>query len=87
MKHIPPAMTLTNDLVISDEEILKIIRSLNSYKAHGWDEIYVRVIKMSDAALVAPLKIIFINCLRCGIFNKYGNVPMSYPFAKRMRKM
>ena len=49
---------------ISEEKILKIIRSLNPNKAHGWDEIFVRMIKLSDTALVAPLKIIFANCLR-----------------------
>ena len=45
-----------------------MIRSLNPNKAHGWDEISVRLIKLSDDALVLPLKIIFTNCLRCGLF-------------------
>ena len=68
LQHIPVAASLINDFVISDEKILKIIRALNSNKAHGCDEISVRMIKLSDAALVVPLKIIFTNCLRCGIF-------------------
>ena len=73
----PVTDTLISDFFISDEKILKIIRSLNSNKAHGWDEISVRMIKLSDAALVIPLKIIFTNCLRCGLFPeiwKYANV-------------
>ena len=76
-EHIPVTFTLKNTFAISEEKILQIIRSLNPNKAHGWDEISVRMIKLSDAALVAPLKIIFTNCLRSGIFPqiwKHGNV-------------
>ena len=37
--------TLLTEFHLSDEKILKIIRSLNPNKAHGWDEISVRMIK------------------------------------------
>ena len=73
----PATTTLINDFVISDEKILNIIRSLIPNKAHGWDEISVRMIKLSDVSLVLPLKIIFTNCLRRGLFPeiwKYANV-------------
>ena len=73
----PVPATLISDFIISEEKILSIIRSLNPNKAHGWDEISVRMIKISDAALVIPLKIIFTNCLRSGLFPeiwKYANV-------------
>ena len=73
----PATTTLINDFVISEERILNIIRSLNPNKAHGWDEISVRMIKLSDVSLVLPLKIIFTNCLRRGLFPeiwKYANV-------------
>ena len=86
-QHTPETTTLINDFIISEEKILNIIRSLNSNKAHGWDEISVRMIKLSDAALVVPLNIIFINCLRCGLFPqiwKYANV---VPVHKKMRKI
>ncbi len=69
--------TLLNEFCISEEKILKIIRSLNPNKAHGWDEISARMIKMCDIALVIPLKIIFMNCLRRGVFPeiwKHANV-------------
>ena len=39
--------TLISDFVISEEKILNIIRSLNPNKAHGWDEISIRMIKLS----------------------------------------
>ena len=48
---------MISDFVISEEKILNIIRALNPNKAHGWDEISVRMIKFSDVALVNPLKI------------------------------
>ena len=57
--HIPQDALVTDnmisDFVISDEKILNIIRALNPNKAHGWDEISVRMIKFSDVALVNPL--------------------------------
>ena len=74
---MPVPVALINEFSISDEKILNIIRSLNPNKAHGWDEISVRMIKLSDAALITPLKIIFTNCLRRGLFPetwKYANV-------------
>ena len=73
----PVNVPLRNDFIISEDRILNIIRSLNPNKAHGWDDISVRMIKLSDAALVIPLKIIFTNCLRSGLFPqvwKYANV-------------
>ena len=76
-QNIPVNATLLTDFHVSDENILKIIRSLNPNKAHGWDEISVRMIKMCDSALVVPLKIIFMSCLRDGTFPdiwKHANV-------------
>ena len=74
---MPIPVALINEFSISDEKILDIIRSLNPNKAHGWDKISVRMIKLSDAALITPLKIVFTKCLRCGLFPeiwKYANV-------------
>ena len=85
-QHIPLAASLINDFIISDEKILKIIRSLNSNKAHGCDVISVRMIKLSDAALVAPLRIIFTNCLRCGVFPQIWKSANVVPAHKRNEK-
>ena len=59
---------MINNVVISEERILAIIRSFNPYKVHGCDEISIRMAKLSDASLATPLKIIFTNCLRNGVF-------------------
>ena len=86
-EYAPETATPINDFVISDEKILKIIRSLNPNKALGWDEISVRMIKLSDAALITPLKMIFTNCLRRRVFQKYGNVQTLFLFIRKTRKI
>ena len=87
---VPIPIARIDDFEISDEKILNIIRSLNPNKAHGWDEISVRMIKLSDAALVIPLKIIFANCLSCGVFPqiwKHANVvPVHKKNEKNVKK-
>ena len=77
----PVVSTVLEDAVISEDKILKIIRSLNPSKAHGWDEIFVWMIRLSDDALVIPLKIIFMNCLNQEVFPeiwKYANMVPVY---------
>ena len=76
-QHDPVTTTLIEEFTISEEKILCIIRSLNSDKAHGWDEISVRMKKLSDAALILTLETISSNCLRQGVFPeiwKHANV-------------
>ena len=52
----------------STKENIKILPSLDINKAHGTDEIPVRMIKICDRALDKPLSIIFKNCIKCGKF-------------------
>ena len=42
----PLGVPVLTGLQISDEKILGVIRSLNSSKAHGWDDISIRMIKI-----------------------------------------
>ena len=73
-------------LIFSEEKILRIIRNLNPNKAHGWDEISVRMIKMCDNSLIIPLKLIFQNCLRRGIFPETWKQPNVVPVHKKNEK-
>ena len=57
-----------DDVSFSEPEILSIIRSLNSNKAHGWDGISIRMIKMCDETIALPLKIIFDTALKSGSY-------------------
>ena len=44
-------------LEFNEGEILKIIRALNINKAHGHDDISIRMIKICDKSLLKPLTI------------------------------
>ena len=46
-------------LNFNEDEILKIIRALNPYKAHGYDDISIRMIKSCEKSLLEPLIILF----------------------------
>ena len=85
-RNIPIPTSLISDLNISEEKILNIIRSLNPNKAHGWDEISIRMIKISDASLLTPLRIIFTNCLRQGVFPEIWKCANVVPVHKKNEK-
>ena len=82
---LPVAPPLTY-FVISSEKILSIIRSLNQDKAHGWDDILVRMIRLCNRELVFPLKLIFENCLRQGVFPEKWKNANVVPFHEKNEK-
>ena len=68
-----PEFTLLSENLLTDvnftrETILNIVRALNPKKAHGWDEVSVRIVKLLDESLATPLYLLFRNCLETGIF-------------------
>ena len=69
-RDVPLCAPLLNAFDISDEKILRIIRTLNPNKAYGWDEISIRMIKICDFSLVTPLRQIFGACKVQGTFPK-----------------
>ena len=52
----------------STYDILKIIRNLNPYKAHGHDMTSIRMLKICDESICKPQGIIFRLCLQNGKF-------------------
>ena len=78
--------TLIDDFVISEGKILNIIRSLNPNKAHGWDEISIGMIEISDISLVPPLKKTFTNCQRSGVFPAIWKCENVVPVHKKNEK-
>ena len=85
-QHVPVPTSLINDFNISEEKILNIIGSLNPNKAHGWDEIFIIMMKISDVSLLTPLKIIFTTCLRQGVFPEILKCTNVVPVHKKSEK-
>ena len=57
-----------NSLRISEQDILLIIKALDSSKAHGYDNLSIEMIKFCEESITIPLKIIFEEALKCGVF-------------------
>ena len=57
-----------SSLDINEDEILKIIRALNIHKAHGHDDISIRMIKTCDRSLLKPLTILFQNSMKSSCY-------------------
>ena len=54
-------------------DILNILKSLDANKAHGHDDISIRMLKLSQNSILKPLKFIFQSCLRTRLFNSLFN--------------
>ena len=66
-----------NDITIDHDSIVKIIKNLNTAKAHGWDGISIRMIKICEQSISIPLIIIFKKAILSGIYPdnwKKGNI-------------
>ena len=53
-----------NSLDFNEDEIIKIIRALNVNKAHGCDDISIRMIKICDKSLLKPLILLYENSIK-----------------------
>ena len=52
----------------ANEKLLKIIQLLDVNKAHGYDGISIKMLKLSSPSIINPLSIIFQKYLKSGIF-------------------
>ena len=57
-----------DSFTITDDEIKHLLKNINIGKATGPDNISANLLKMCGDTLVVPIKIIFLNILRTGIF-------------------
>ena len=70
-----------NTINFIDDDIISIIKSLDSKKAHGADNISIRMIKLCGDSIILPLTLIFEDCIDKGIFPdqwKLANVIPAY---------
>ena len=63
---LPRINNQLKDITVNKDKVLKLIRTLDTKKAHGCDEISVSMIKICDSSIVDPLGMIFEKCLSTG---------------------
>ena len=67
---------------INEKDIISIIKSLNSNKAHGYN-LSIRMIKICEESISLPLKIIFETSLKYGVFPEIWKKANVVPFHKK----
>ena len=73
-------------LDFNENEILKIIRALNVHKAHGHDDISIRMIQICDRTLLKPLIIIFQNSVKYSYYQDISKRSNVIPVHKKSDK-
>ena len=68
MDQAPYTTSLLSSVHIKESNILNILKFLDDNKAHGHDDISIRMLKLSQKSVLKPLKLIFENCLRTRLF-------------------
>ena len=68
------------------DDIVNIIRSLDQNKAHGHDEISIRMIKLCNFSTRKPLYFLFRNCLETESFPKERKKANIIPVHKKCDK-
>ena len=66
-----------SSVTFSEDDIEKLIQNLDPNKAHGHDQISIRMLKLCSNSICKPLEIIFNRCLETSTFPndwKKGNV-------------
>ena len=59
---------------MKEEEIYLIIKNLIPNKAHRWNDISIRIIKLCGKSRGFPLKLLFQSSLEKGLFSKESNI-------------
>ena len=84
---LPPLIFRTNNklsnIAIDETEILKLIRKLNTNKAHGWDELSIKMIKLCDNTIVLPLRLVYEKCLATGTYPQIWKMANVLPIHKK----
>ena len=74
---------LLNNINFSESDILKVIRNLDPNKAHGHDEISIRMLQICDKTICKPLYLIFSSCMESDIFPSQWKMAKVVPAYKR----
>ena len=60
---LPKCDKILSSVGIDRSKVLSLIRSLDSKKAHGCDDLSIAMLKIRDLAVVEPLSLIYEKCL------------------------
>ena len=90
--HLPNIINLITDqtlqdIVFSTADINNIIKNLDTSKAHGYDGISVRMVKIFGESICKPLEIIFRNCIEYGVFPEIWKRLISFQFIHKMKEI
>ena len=75
-----------NEVLFQKSDLENVIKNLNPSKAHGWDEISVRMIKLCGISIIDPLYLILTNCVTKGYFPEYWKKANIIPVHKKNQK-
>ena len=76
-----------SSLDLNEDEIRKIIRALNIYKAQGFDDISMRMTKTCDKSLTKPLIILFKSSTKSFYHPNIWNRPKIIPLNKKKKNV
>ena len=76
-----------NSFHVTENDILAIIKSLDPNKAHGCDNISIKMIKMCSQSCISPLKMIFEQSLQKGKFPEIWKMANVVPVHKKEDKL
>ena len=87
---LPPFLMKTNKSINSinfnGDDIISIIKTLDSKKAHGVDNIAIGIIKLCGDSIILPLTLIFEECIAKGIFPDLCKLANVIPIYKKESK-
>ena len=87
---LPPFFRWANARItschVTEEDIVLIIKTLDSSKAHGWDNISIKMIKIWGESITVPLKIIFEQSLKEKKFPEVWKKANIVPVHKKVDK-
>ena len=66
-----------------NKDLINVIKALDPRKAHGYNDISIRMLKICDSPIIKPLTILFKNCISQGIFPDKWKKPNIWPIHKK----
>lgn len=78
---------LIENINMNEDSITGIAKNLKPNKSNGWDNLSIRIIKICGQSIPYPLKLIFIDSLRGGIFLEFWKKANIVPVHKKEDKI